>query len=485
MRILVLNPPFFPKYSRNSRSPAVTKGGTIYYPLWLAYATGVLEKEGHDVKLVDAPASGKDLGDVREIAKKFNPEMLVCDTSTPSIYNDVKVLEQLKKERDFFSVLVGTHPSALPLETLKLSDAIDAVTVHEYDYTVRELAEKAEKKKFKPADLKKVSGIAFRDGKKLSRNPDRAPIENLDELPFASEVYKRHLDIRDYFYSANLYPEVTILTGRGCPFKCKFCYWTHVLNIGGYRTRSIGNVMEEFESIESNFPEAKEVFIEDDTFTALPKRVEQFCEEKIKRKIGIKWSCNARADAPLQTLRKMKGAGCRLLCVGFESGSQGILDNVNKAMTIGKMQRFMADTKKAGVLVHGCFMAGNEGETPETIRQTIELAKKLSPDTAQFFPIMVYPGTAAFDYFREQGWLATEDYGKWLDEKGWHNCIVSRPGLSNRQLVEWCDRARREFYLRPGYILSKFAQAVLHPEEAGRIWRAGRVFSRSLAKAGG
>ncbi|MCX6799365.1 MAG: cobalamin-dependent protein, partial [Candidatus Diapherotrites archaeon] len=299
MRILMLNPPFFPKYSRNSRSPAVTKGGTLYFPVWLSYATGVLEKAGHSVKLVDAPASGKTLEDVKEIARKFRPEIIASDTSTPSIYNDVKVLEQLKRETGAFSVLVGTHPSALPIETLRLSDAIDAVTVHEYDYTLRELAEKVEKGKTDRKSMKKISGIAFRGGKnKLFRNQGRVPIENLDELPFVSEVYKRHLNIRDYFYSANLYPEVTIVTGRGCPFKCKFCYWTHVLNIGGYRTRSIGNVMEELEFIESAFPEAKEIFLEDDTFTALPKRVHEFCEEKIKRKIDIRWSCNARADVP-------------------------------------------------------------------------------------------------------------------------------------------------------------------------------------------
>ncbi len=484
MRILVLNPPFFPKYSRSSRSPAVTKGGTIYYPLWLAYATGVLEKEGHNCRLVDAPASGKDLQEVKRIARRFKPEMLVCDTSTPSIYNDVQVVEQLKKGQDFFAALVGTHPSALPLETLQLSEAIDAVAVHEYDYTVRELAEKVERKKTDSKNLRKVKGIAFRGDvkrKKLVRNPDRPLIQNLDELPFVSQVYKRHLNIKDYFYSANLYPEVTIVTGRGCPFKCKFCYWTHVLNTHGYRTRSVGNVMREFEFIESNFPAAKEVFLEDDTFTALPKRVEQFCDEKAKGGIKIPWSCNARADVPLQTLQKMKAANCRLLCVGFESGSQLILNNVRKGTTLNRMHQFMHDTRDAGILVHGCFMVGNQGESAETVRKTIELAKQLNPDTAQFFPIMVYPGTATYSEFKRRGWLITEDYSKWLDERGWHNCMVSMPSLSSREMVEWCDRARKEFYLRPGYIAGKAVQAVTHPREIPRIAKAGKTFFRYLS----
>ncbi len=477
MKILMLNPPFFPKYSRSSRSPCVTKGGTIYYPLWLAYATGVLEQAGHECKLVDAPASGKNLQDVKGIAAGFKPRMVVCDTSTPSIYNDAHVVEELRKENDFFSVLVGTHPSALPLETLQLSNAIDAVTIHEYDYTLRGLAEKVEKGGIDSKNLQEVKGIAFRDEKnKLTRNPDREPIKNLDLLPFVSEVYKRHLNIKDYFYSANLWPEITIVTGRGCPFKCKFCYWTHVLNIGPYRTRSIENVLQEFEFIEKEFPDAKEVFLEDDTFTAFPKRVEQFCEEKIKKGIKISWSCNARVDVQLHCLQKMRKAKCRLLCVGFESGSQDVLNNVRKGTTLQRMHQFMQDTKKAGIMVHGCFMIGNQGETAETIRATIELAKELQPDTAQFFPIMVYPGTASYEEFKKKGWLVTEDYSKWLDEKGWHNCMVSRPGLSNRELVEWCDKARREFYLRPNYIAKKAAQVVTQPREARRIAKAGTTF---------
>ena len=484
MRILLLNPPFFPKYSRSSRSPAVTKGGTIYYPLWLAYATGVLEQAGHECKLVDAPASGKCLEEVKEIAREFAPELVVCDTSTPSIYNDVKVVEELKKQQSFFSVLVGTHASALPVKTLKLSKAIDAIAVHEYDYTLRELAKKVGGKKTGPGTLAKVNGIAFFDGKKFLKTGAREPIADLDSMPFVSSVYKKHLNIRDYFYSANLYPEVTVISGRGCPFKCKFCHWVHVLNKGGYRTRSVKNVVDELEFIEREFPEAKEVFLEDDTFTADSKRVNKFCDEKIRKGVKIKWSCNARADVPVETLKKMKKAGCRLLCVGFESGSQDILNKVSKGTTLANIKRFMGDTRKAGVLVHGCFMVGNAGETVETIRGTIELAKELNPDTAQFFPIMVYPGTPTYDYFKEQGWLVTKDFSKWVDEKGWHNCMVSRPGLSSKALVQWCNRARKEFYLRPSYIASKVMQAITHPKEAKRIFKSGAVFARALIKGG-
>ncbi|MBN1941203.1 MAG: cobalamin-dependent protein, partial [Candidatus Diapherotrites archaeon] len=236
----MLNAPFIPKYSRSSRSPAVTKGGTIYYPLWLSYATGALEKAGHSVKLVDAPAVPFSEAETLEIVREFKPDMTVLDTSTASIKNDVSVLEKIKKSCNCFGVLVGPHVSALPAETMKMSREIDAVCVQEYDYTLRELAEELEKEN---RDLARVKGIVFRKNKEIIQNPFREKIENLDELPFVSGVYKKHLNYKDYFYSANRWPEVTIVTGRGCPFNCSFCNWVQNLNPGKYRKRSIANVI--------------------------------------------------------------------------------------------------------------------------------------------------------------------------------------------------------------------------------------------------
>jgi radical SAM superfamily enzyme YgiQ (UPF0313 family) len=475
----MLNPPFMPKYSRSSRSPAVTKGGTIYFPLWLAYATGVLEEAGHEVKLVDAPAEPLNEEQVLKIAKEFSPKLVVLDTSTASIHNDVKMLEKIKKTIDCFGVLVGPHVSALPIETMKMSSAIDAVCIQEYDYTLRELASELSKKK---TNLLKIKGIIFRIKKKIISNKLREKIRNLDELPFVSSVYKKHLDYKKYFYSANRWPEITIVTGRGCPFRCKFCNWTQNLNPGPYRKRSIQNVIEELEHIKENFREVKEIFLEDDTFTADPERVEEFCRAKIAAKISIPWSCNARADVKKETLKLMKKAGCRLLCVGFESGSQQVLNEIRKGTTPNGMMEFMGNARKAGILVHGCFMIGNPLDNAKTIAATIELAKKLNPDTAQFFPIMVYPGTATYDYFRQKGYLTTEDFSKWVDEKGWHNCIVSMPGLSNREMVAWCDAARKKFYLRPEYVASKFFQVIKNPAEFPRVLKASRVFFKYLAK---
>lgn len=479
MKILLVNPPFLGKFSRSSRSPAVAKGGTIYFPIWLAYAAGVLEKAGHEVMLVDAPARGISKTELLKIAMRFRPDMIVCDTSTPSIYSDAETLIELKRAAKAFGVLVGTHPSALPKETMEISKEIDAVARHEYDYILRDLAKELEKEK---PNLANVKGLTYRKGKKVVSNKDMPLIENLDELPFVSEVYKKHLNIRDYFYSANLYPEVTIISGRGCPYKCKFCVLPQVMNGRTYRPRSVKNVADEFEYIKKEFPEVKEVFIEDDTLTADKERVREFSEELLKRGIKITWSCNARADVDLETLQAMKKAGCRLLCVGFESGNQQILNNICKGTKVSVIRQFMKDTKKAGILVHGCFLLGNQGETKETIMETIEFAKELNPDTAQFFPIMVYPGTETYAWAEKNGFITTQNFREWLDAEGNHNCVLSRPGLTNDELVALCDEGRKQFYLRPSFIGNKALQSVTSPHEAKRILKSAKTFYKYLFK---
>ncbi len=477
MKILVLNPPFFEKYSRSSRSPAKTKGGTIYYPLWLAYATGVLEQNNHNVKLIDAPAQNLSQQDVKEIALSFKPDLIVSDSSTASIYNDASFVSELKKETGAFCVLVGTHVSALPEWTLKTFPDIDAVAIHEYDYILRDLAEELSKNK---PDLKEVRGLAWRNNNKITINKPMPLITDLDSIPFVSKVYKKHLNVKDYFYSANLYPEITIVSSRGCPYHCKFCVWPQTLMGHNFRTRSIDNILDEMEYIQKEFPEVKEIMFEDDTFTVDKWRVLEFSKKYKERGLSITWSANARADLDLETLQAMKNSNCRLLCVGIESAEQKILDNIGKGTTVEGIRNFMKASKKAGILVHGCFIFGNQGETKETIRKTIEFAKELDPDTAQFFPIMVYPGTKTYEEFKQKGYLITNDFRQWLNKEGQHNTIVSRPGLSNKELVYFCDLARKEFYMRPKYIFKKIVQAITNPKEAIRILKSSKTFFKYL-----
>jgi len=136
-------------------------------------------------------------------------------------------------------------------------------------------------------------------------------------------------------------------------------------------------------------------------------------------------------------------------------------------------------------MVHGCFMVGNRGETHATLEKTLAFAKELNPDTAQFFPIMVYPGTRDFAYFEEKGWITTREWRRWITEDGLHSSVVSNPDLTYEQLVAFCDRARREFYLRPRYIAMKLLEIIRNPAEARRIFKAFGTIVRYLLFAKG
>jgi anaerobic magnesium-protoporphyrin IX monomethyl ester cyclase len=477
MNVLLLNPPFLGKFSREQRSPAVTKSGTLYYPMWLCYAAGVLEDSGFRVKLVDAPAAGTCMDEVLKCAADFQPSLAVVDTSTPSIENDFEAARRIKDILpECKTVLVGPHVSACPEETLSLGDGVDMVARGEYEFTLLEVARALEGGRAPYG----ASGLSFRIDSEIRHNPGRPLPDDLDSIPFVSRSYKRHLRIEDYFYAHSQYPIVTTITGRGCPHRCVYCVYPQTFSSHKYRKRSVVNIADEVEYILKEFPQAREVMFEDDTLTVGRKRCRDFCEEILRREIRFSWSANSRCDVDLKTLKLMRRAGCRLLCVGVESGDQGVLDRMHKHLTLDRAREFMKDTRRAGIMVHGCFMVGNPGDTPETLKKTLEFAKELNPDTAQFFPIMVYPGTEAYAWAESKGYLKAHRFSEWLTEKGLHNCVVDFPNLSSRDMVEFCDRARREFYMRPSYIARKLFQAARDPREGKRIVKSARTFAKYL-----
>jgi len=347
MKVLILNPPFKGRFSRTSRSPAVTRGNTLYYPFWLAYTAGVLDREGFDVMFLDAPAQKISEPEILKKIKEIMPRLVVIDTSTPSIHSDMLIGSNIKVALDdCFVVLVGTHPSALPDWVLSKSRNIDAVAVGEYDYTIRDLAVVLRDN----GNLRSVKGLVFRDEEKIVDNGRRDLIEDLDALPFVSKVYTKYLDIRDYFFAAANYPMMMIITGRGCPFSCFFCVYPQVFHSRHYRLRSAINVVDEFEYIAKELPYIKEIGIEDDTFTVDIKRVKEICSLIIERKIKIKWYCNTRVGLDLATMQLMRKAGCRLMAVGFESGDQKVLDYVHKGTSIDKISEFVTNAQKAKIL---------------------------------------------------------------------------------------------------------------------------------------
>lgn len=485
IKVLFLNPPFmsrYGKFSREQRSPAVTRSGTFYYPMWLCYAAGLLEENGYELMIIDAPAKRMDLEGVMKKAGDFSPALVIVDTSTPSIYNDAGIAAKIKESTGCYTVLVGTHPSALPEETLNIDSSIDAVARREYEQTVLELARLLEKGAPGEEELKKIDGLSFRSGGNIFKNNDRELLEDIDSLPFVSKVYLKHLDIRDYFYAHSKHPIVTLITSRGCPHRCVYCLYPQTFNGHKLRNRSIKNIVDEIEYCLKNIPDLKEIMFEDDTLTVNKKRAMEFAEEILRRGLKFKWSANSRADIDLESMTMLKKAGARLFCVGIESGDQAVLDSMKKKLTVPRIREFFKDAKKAGILIHGCFLVGNPGETKETLRKTLDLALELNPDTAQFFPIMIYPGTEAFKWATEKNYLTTTDFRNWLSKDGLHNCVISRPGLSNDELVEFCDMARQKFYTRPSYITRKFIQGLTDPQEMKRLAMGALTLSKHIIK---
>lgn len=482
--VLLLNPPYFAQFSKNSRSPAVSKGGCVYYPIWLGYAAGSLEINGHTTKLVDAtaPKTVMPIEKVVELAREFQPKLIIMHTVTSSVVNDSKVAAKLKEALPGVKIaMVGPHVSAVSENTLKISPAVDMIMRREYDLISVEVANRIEKNE----SYADVQGITFRNAQnEIVKNPDAAdvPAEYLDKLPFVTQIWDKHLNIRDYFYPSVLYPEVTVITGRGCPFRCTFCDWPQNFTGHNFRSRSVKNIVDEFEWIKTNLPYVKDIMIEDDTFTLDKNRVKAVCQEIIDRKLNTTWTVNARCDVDLETLKIMKQAGCRLVCVGVESATQEILNNIKKGTQVQKIEQFFSDTKEAGVLVHACFMMGNRGETKESIAKTVEFAKKVNPDTVQFFPIMVYPGTEAYEWAKTNNFLTiqAENWENWLLEDGTHNTIVSTDKLTAAELVEACDAARQNFYMRPSFIIGKIVEGITTPSEFPRLLKSGRTFFKYL-----
>ncbi|MCS7138834.1 MAG: radical SAM protein [Crenarchaeota archaeon] len=468
MKVYFLNPPYFPRFGREMRWQDTGRGGTLYYPIWLSYAAGLLEGKGHAVRLVDCPAWNWDIKDVLKDIKVFDPEMIVVDTSFTSLNNDLNITRQIKETFDIPVVMVGPPASQFPEKMLEVADF---VARYEYDFTILELAEGKR--------VTSILGLSYREGGRVVHNPNRPWIKDLDGLPFVSKVYKEHLNVYDYFLNYCLYPMVQIFTGRGCPFQCTFCAWPQTFMGRGYRVRSVENVLDELEWIEENMPYIKEVFFEDDTFTIDRRRVIAFCRGYRERGLDLSWSCNARADTlDLETMREMKKANCRFLVVGFESADNTILNNIKKGFTVERSREFAKNVKKAGLLLHADFIIGLPGETRETIEKTRRLIKEIKPDQLQVSIVSPFPGTELYEWYKKNGYLLTNNLDEYLDGEGHQKSIVSYPWLSAEEITRVVDDLLREYYLSFNYIPVVLRQVFRRKGlcELKRLLRSARMF---------
>jgi len=475
MKIYLLNPPFLPHFGRSARWQDTGRAGTLYYPIWLSYATALLEQE-HETRLVDAPAWGWSKADVLRDVCEFKPDILVFDSSFPSLKNDIDVASEIKAHSPSTTMILVGPPASLYAEKILEDSGVDIVARWEYDFTLMELASVMQDN----GDISKVAGISYRRDGEVVHNPDRtfSTSEMLDTVPFVAPIYKKHLKINDYFLGQSLFPEVQIFTGRGCPNQCTFCAWPQTLTGRCYRVRKISSVLDEMEWIEKNL-HVKEVFFEDDTFTINKERVIEFCNGYLERKLSVAWSCNARANTlDLETMQLMKKAHCRLLIGGFESGSEDILKTIKKGITLDQIRRYTKNAKKAGLMVHGDFIVGLPGETKETIQTTRALINEIRPDIIQIAVASPFPGTEFYDWCRERGYLLTDDPNEYLDADGHQKAIISYPELSNEEMVAEVNAILRDYYVSVRYIPLALRQIMrrMSWDEFKRLWFSAKMY---------
>ena len=290
-------------------------------------------------------------------------------------------------------------------------------------------------------------------------------------------VYKRDLVIENYFGGYLKHPYISFYTGRGCKSRCTFCLWPQTVGGHRYRVRSVGHVIEELIWAKAAFPQVKEFFFDDDTLTDNLPRVEALAKEI--GKLGLTWSCNAKANVSRQTLKVMKDNGLRLLLVGYESGNQQILHNIKKGMRVDVARRFTKDCHELGIVIHGTFILGLPGETKETIEETIRFAKEINPHTIQVSLAAPYPGTFLHNQARENNWLHHED-DKLLTELGTQIAPLSYPHLNHTEIFDGVEAFYRRFYFRAPKIAAIVGEMVRSPEMMRRRLREGLEFFRFL-----
>jgi hopanoid biosynthesis associated radical SAM protein HpnJ len=464
-KTLFLNPPSFEGFDggAGSRYQAKREVRSFWYPTWLAQPAALVPGS----KLIDAPPRGLTLEDI--LPQIGGYELAVLHTSTPSFRNDVKIAEALKGANPKVLLgFVGAHVAVSPDVSMQASEAIDFVGRNEFDFTILEVAE--------GRPFEEIDGLSYRVNGKIVHNRERAILEDMDRLPFVMDVYKRDLVVEDYFNGYLLHPYVSFYTGRGCRSKCSFCLWPQTIGGHRYRTRSAEHVAAEVKLIPKYFPQMREIYFDDDTFTDDRPRAEQVA--RLIADVGIPWSCTAKPDVPYETLKVLKENGLRLLLVGYETGSQQILNNIRKGTRIDIARRFSEDCHKLGILVHGTFIVGLPGETHETIEESIRFAKEVNPRTIQVSLAAAYPGTELYAQATKNGWLLDDHL---VADTGRQVSSLNYPNLSHHEIFEAAATFYKQFYFRGGKIAEIVGEMIASPHWLGRRLREGVEFFRFLA----
>jgi radical SAM superfamily enzyme YgiQ (UPF0313 family) len=372
-----------------------------------------------------------------EEIRKEKPRFYVSYVTGTTFAVDARGVQEAKRA-GAKTIAIGTHVSAVPGNTLELIPELDYVIRHEPEFTFREIIDRT----LAGRNMDGCPGSAYRgsDGQVVIA-PDRPLIKSLDDLP----IPKQHLLPLDQYrmpFLGNRY--VWVLTNRGCPYSCTYCFEGVVWG-KSVRYRSAESIYQELEYLAQH--NVRNVLFLADLFTFQRQGVMELCDLIIRRGLKVRWTCNSRVDTiDEEMMVKMKQAGCWLIAFGIESGSQKVLDNVKKDAQVEDAIRTINLCNKHGIKTWGYFIIGLPGENKKTVRETIDLAKNLPLDIALFHVAMPYAGTEFYFQAVANGWLNTYDW-KHFDMND--SAVVGYEDFSAEEVLQATKQAFQEFYLRP------------------------------------
>ena len=433
-------------------------------PLGLLSIGTVLKKEGHQVKVVDAAAQSLTNEAIIQLAKHFKPDL--CGITTYIVNEKLcfQISRDLKKHFDCPVIFGGPHSSCFPREIIEKEKSADGIVIMEGEATILNLCDVLDQR----SSWKKVHGMIFRDSDgKIIVNPPQNPISNLDDLPIPDRSL---IDLNFYNPIPSMYkrlPATSIITSRGCPYSCTYCFEAGELS-QKYRRRSPLKVIEEIEYLVENFG-IREIAFWDDEFILNKKWVFSFCDLIRLRNINISWSCFGRVgNVNPELLRKMADSGCWSISYGIESGNQELLDFIKKGFTIKQANDAIKWTHKAGIETRCSFMLALPGESPEMGQKTIDFAIELDVDYAQFFATNPLPGTPLYEDSQKLG-TYIPDVDNYGFSRPFRAPFVPYAYKDEKQILDLVRKGHRKFYFRPGYLL-KALKRIKKPDDLRKCW---------------
>ncbi len=405
-------------------------------PLGIAYLHAFMKNSGIGSRIFDARAYRKPLSALRDVINEFSPDIAGINIHCTSEMDDGAYLADRIKEinKNIKVVVGGSHPSALPEDTLRRYKSIDFVVFGEGEYTLLELINSLKNN----AELEKVKGLAYRTGDEISVNPPRELETEIDKFPmpdftgFPFEKYKPH-----YFRGI----EIPVITARGCPNRCVFCYQPMGHNV---RTRSFQSVADEIERDIREY-KATQIFFADDTLTIEPEYTISLFSEIAKRGLNkVRYIASTRIDrVNKEMLRAMKEANVFSIVYGAECGNQRILDGIRKGFTLEQTEQAIRWTKEAGIKVDTNFILGLPYENEETIKQTIDFIMKTDPDFINLAILAPFPSTEVYE------WAKRGIGGLRLKSESYE---ATGRIVGNTLELDSVPRARLEYFQTLGYI---------------------------------